>query len=289
MEAESQFLPLPDGRRLAYLESGRTDGQPVFLFHGMPGSRYFFPANPITTRLGVRLITLDRPGYGQSSFQPGRCLLDWPADIARLADRLGLERFHVAAHSGGGPYAAACAWALPERVRAAAIVCGAGPYETASEARELSPFNRFGLTKGRYIPWPAWRLLIWTNYHLRAADPAADMLRGSRHRPAADEALITQPEVRQACLQSELEAFRPGLRGLAWDARLLTRPWGFRLEEIRLPVQLWYGTADNQVPASMGRALAGRIPGSRLILCPGEGHLLIFPRWEEILTSLLRG
>ncbi|MGI4944133.1 MAG: alpha/beta fold hydrolase, partial [Janthinobacterium lividum] len=93
-------------------EYGDPAGPPVLYFHGWPASRLEAGLIP---DLSVRLLALDRPGYGRSTPQPGRTLLDWPADVAAVADRLGLAKFHVVGLSGGGPYAAACALALPDR------------------------------------------------------------------------------------------------------------------------------------------------------------------------------
>ena len=283
----NSIISLKGNRTLAFAEYGDSHGKPVFFFHGTPGSRYFRPPDEITARLGVRLICVDRPGYGESTFQPGRRILDWPEDVASLANTLGLDEFTVAGHSGGGPYVSACAYALPDRVTAAAILSGAGPLEAPDVTRGMSATNKFGLTMGRFIPWPLWRVLIWVFYHRRREDPAAAMDRETGHRPAADDVQIGRPEVREACLRSEVEAFRPGLRGLAWDTRLLTRPWGFRLEDIRVPVYLWHGTDDNLATVAMVRYVAGKIPGCKTTLCENEAHLLLFPHWEEILTQLI--
>jgi pimeloyl-ACP methyl ester carboxylesterase len=279
-------LTLKDGRILAYAEYGNSDGKPVFFFHGMPGSRLFCPSEEITKTVGVRLICVDRPGYGQSTFQPQRSIPDWPRDIARLADSLGLGKFAVAGHSGGGPYAEACAYALPERVTAAAVISGAGPLDTPGATQGMTALNKFGLTAGHYIPWAMWQVLVWVFYHRRAEDPAADIDRQTGHRPLADEEQISKPEVRQACVLSETEAFHHGLRGLAWDTRLLTRPWAFRLKDIRIPVLLWHGSADDATPVNMGKYVAAQIPNCQARFCDGEAHLLLFPHWHEILTAL---
>ena len=283
---DQRFIITPDGRTLAYAEYGATDGRAVFFFHGMPGSRLFHPYDEITTRLGVRLVCVDRPGYGGSTYQPGRRILDWPGDIATLSAKLGIGKFAVAGHSGGGPYAAACAYALPDAVSAAAILCSVGPAGTPGATRGMSVLNRAGFQAGHIIPWPLWRILLWSTYHRRCEDPAASMERDPGHRPPADEEQISRPEVRQACVVSEIEAFRHGLLGLAWEARLLTRPWGFRLEDIKIPVQIWHGTADNVASIAMAESMAGAIPNCTAIYCPGEAHLLLFPHWEEILTWL---
>jgi pimeloyl-ACP methyl ester carboxylesterase len=279
-------ITLKNGHILAYADYGDSRGKPAFFFHGTPGSRYFRPPDEITSRLGVRLICVDRPGYGGSTFQPGRCILDWPKDIAQLADALGMHKFAVAGHSAGGPYVSASAYALPDRVIAAALLSGPGPVDTPNATQGMTAMNKLGLTVGRFIPWPLWRLLIWAIYRRRRDDPAAAMDRETGHRPAADEVQICRPEVREACIRSEVEAFRPGLRGLAWDTRLLTRPWGFRLEDIRVPVYLWHGTADNLATVAMARYIGGKIPGCKITICENEAHLLLFPHWEETLTQL---
>jgi pimeloyl-ACP methyl ester carboxylesterase len=287
MEMETKFITLKNDRKLAYAEYGDPGGMPVFFFHGMPGSRYFRPPDEVTARLHVRLICLDRPGYGESTFQPGRRILDWPGDIASLADHLRVGKFAVAGHSGGGPYVAACAYALPDRITSAAVLSGAGPVEAPDGTRGMSAVNKFGISVGRFIPWPFWQAMIWLFYHRRARDPAAAMERGNRMRPKADDEQLRKPEVREVCLRSEIEAFRSGLCGLAWDAHLLTLPWDFPLEEIHIPVHLWHGSEDDQVPVAMAQHIAGKIPGCKITICENEAHLALFPHWEEILAELI--
>jgi len=126
--SDTRVMELPDGRELAWLETGRPRGRPVFAFHGTPGSRrqVSFDEKSVAAA-GVRMIAPDRPGYGLSSFHPGRHLADWASDVAALADRLKLDSFAVIGVSGGGPHAVACARMLPERVTAAGIVSGVGP------------------------------------------------------------------------------------------------------------------------------------------------------------------
>jgi pimeloyl-ACP methyl ester carboxylesterase len=278
---------LRDGRILSYAEYGDPGGMPVFFFHGMPGSRFFRPPDEITAHLHVQLICMDRPGYGESTFQPGRRILDWPSDIAQLANHLNIGKFAVTGHSGGGPYVTACAYALPDRITGAAILSGAGPIDTPDGMLGISATNTLGIRLGRYIPWPIWQAMIWMVFQRRARNPAAAMVRGNGIRPKADDDQLRKPELRDICLHSEREAYRPGLRGMAWDARLLTRPWGFSIEEIRIPVHFWHGTDDDQVPLGVARYIAGKIPGGKITIFENEGHLAIFSHWEEILTDLI--
>jgi pimeloyl-ACP methyl ester carboxylesterase len=279
-------LHLPDGRRLAFAQYGDPGGKAVFFFHGTPGSRFFRPPDEITSRLGVRLICVDRPGYGLSSFQSRRRILDWPADIARLADSLHLPTFALAGHSGGGPYALVCAYALPQRACRTALLSSAAPPEAPGRTRGLSTLNRLGMRYARFLVWPLERRLVAWVFRARAADPAGSIARQADHPRTVDERLLGRQEVRQACLESELEAFRPGLTGLAWDIRLITRPWGFPAAGVQVPVHVWHGTADQQTSASLADYLPAQIPDCQATLCAGEGHLLLFQHWKEILAWL---
>jgi pimeloyl-ACP methyl ester carboxylesterase len=260
---------------------------PLFFFHGMPGSRLFHPHDEITREMGIRLIAVERPGYGESTFQPGRRILDWPVDVAALANSLRIDTFAISGHSGGGPYALACAYSLPERVRLAVPICGAGPVEAPHATDGMEMTNRFGFQLGRYIPWPAWHGLVRLVYRKKMPALMSAGTKKRSPRPPADEALWNLLDVREHCIASEAEGFRPGLQGFAWDTRLLTRPWGFRLEDIRVPVRLWHGTADTMTPFPMARYVASHIPGCKPTFCKNEAHLLIFPHWRDILSQII--
>jgi len=281
-------ITLRESRTLAFAEYGDPRGTPVFFFHGIPGSRLFRPPDDVTTRLGVRLLCTDRPGSGLSTYQPGRRILDWPEDVCALADSLGVETFHVVGHSGGGPYTLACAYALPERVRGAAVLCGAGPADADEALKTMTPLNRLAFSIGRYTPWPLWRLLVWYFYRMGHENPAYLFERGAKDRPRADTEVLNGPGVLELNYASQSEALRQGTRGFALEARLIVCPWGFRLEDIHVPVHVWHGTDDVDTPVAMGKAVAARIPDSRLTICPGEGHMLLFPHWEEILVALCK-
>jgi pimeloyl-ACP methyl ester carboxylesterase len=279
---------LGDGRRLGYALYGDPHGKPVFFFHGIPGSRLYRPSDEITARMGVRLISTDRPGYGLSDFQPGRRILDWPADILQLAEHLGIGSFAVAAHSGGAPYAYACAFAIRDRVTAAAILAGAAPPDSARALRGMRGLNRAGYRFGPWVPWPLWRLAIWFFYDKGRRDPAAIFDPPERVQPQSDRSLWYRSEVRDVCLASGAEGLRPGTRGHAWETRLLLRPWGFRLEDVRVPVYLWHGTDDHETPVGMARYASRLLPDCRPTICQDEGHSLLFAHWEEILEQLVK-
>ncbi len=281
------FITLPGGRRLAYAEYGDPNGKPLFLFHGFPGSRFFRPPlDGLTAAKHVRLITVDRPGYGGSDFQPGRRIVDWPADVSRLADHLRLKRFAVSGHSGGGPYLLACARFIPDRLTAAGMLSGMGPIESVGPRDKLRPLFRFGFVFGRRLPWPVFRLLV---YILMAEDGRhpENTVHPNRPNPAdPDNAMLAMPGGFEVCRASNVEALRPGLLGHAWEAFNLLRPWGFNLQDISMPVDLWHGTLDEYTPIAMGRAVARLVPNCRGRFLEGEGHLLLFKHWGEMLDAL---
>ncbi|HJS19113.1 MAG TPA: alpha/beta hydrolase [Anaerolineales bacterium] len=279
---------LSDGRQLAWAEYGDPLGKAVFFFHGAPGSRLFHPPDEVTRRMGVRLVCIDRPGYGGSTFQPQRRLLDWPEDVASLADELEIDSFILAGHSAGAPHALACAYRLPQRVTAVGVLSGAGPVDLPGAVDGLARVNWLGFRFGRYVPWPLLHGLTRMFFGRYAADPSASMLRNTGARLNGDEQILASPEVREICLQSDVEACRQGLKGFAWDVRLITRAWGFPLEEIQVPVHLWHGTADTSTSIRMAQAVMERLPQCSARIYEGEGHMLLIPRWEEILSVLTR-
>ncbi len=279
-------MALDDGRLLGYEEYGDPAGRPVFFFHGIPGSRLFRPPDEVTKRAGVRLICVERPGYGESTFQKSRRMLDWPADVAQLADSLGIQRFAVMGHSGGGPYALACAYALPKRVRVAVTLSGVGPVDAAGATEGTVLLHTLAFRIGRHLPWWLLRTFARRIYGVRLSALQAGIDREAGRRVAADQILFDQPEIRRICDESEIEGLRHGFDGVAWDVRLLIGPWGFSLNEIRVPVQVWHGTTDDQVSVRAARHMAGEIPGAKCMICEGEAHIMLFPHWEEILEGL---
>jgi len=137
-------IKLKDGRQLGYADLGNPDANHViFHFHGFPGYRLeaMLLADRAITK-NVRLIGIDRPGWGLSDFKKNRTLLDWPDDVAELADALGIDKFAVEGISGGGPYAAACAYKIPERLTSCGIISGLASKDLEIE-KKLNYFLSF--------------------------------------------------------------------------------------------------------------------------------------------------
>jgi pimeloyl-ACP methyl ester carboxylesterase len=264
------------GRALAYARWGDPAGTPVFGFHGGGESRLARP-HDLSDLEGVSLVTIDRPGYGLSDFQPGRTLRDWPADVSAVADALGIERFALYGISGGGPYVAACAFALPDRVTRAAIV-----------SSSLQPAQ---LPQVSFEQMEIAFAAVWPN--------VVDAIRSGPERGVeawintvgvvhdCDRRAISRPQIFAVGAEAIIEGARRGVQGVAYDlALLLTQPWGFDASDIEVDVDIWHGALDLIVPLAEGERLAATIPRSHLTVCPDAGHMLAADRLPEILRSL---
>jgi pimeloyl-ACP methyl ester carboxylesterase len=282
----AEVLRLSDGRRLGYADYGDRHGAPVMFFHGTPGSRRVARwADLIARRRGIRLIAPDRPGFGLSDFQPGRTLGAWPRDVAELADALRLERFAVAGVSGGGPYVAACAWRLPDRLSHAGIISGMGPIDDPALMAALPRPYRTGFALVRRLPGVARAAFGLGMLGLRRA-PGCVLASIAASLPETDRVIFAQPRVQALLLDDAREALRHGPRGAALELSLLSRPWDVRLDQIRMPVRLWHGEADAQVPVVIARRLAAALPNCRARFLPNAGHLWVLDHLDEILATL---
>jgi pimeloyl-ACP methyl ester carboxylesterase len=289
MSNEPIFVRGPGDRRVAVQSYGESRGTPVFFFHGWPSSRFQGAvAHESALELGIRLLAIDRPGVGQSDVHVGRTLRDWPALVVAVADHFGLERFRVAGVSGGGPYVLVSAWALPERVEAAAVVSGAPPLAERAELSTLMPVYRWLLWLYRRHPD-----LVRQAFRL-GRGPA--MVRPPRWLwrlimlaiPPCDRRALDRPEVLERAWAGYAGAWMGDRDGVFHDARIYAEPWGFDLSEIRVPVRLWHGREDRNFHWQLAEEMAARIPRCQARLAEGEGHYsLLMLRHREILLDLM--
>ncbi|MEO7118964.1 MAG: alpha/beta hydrolase [Candidatus Limnocylindrales bacterium] len=280
-------IELRDGRTLAFDDIGGPAASPILYFHGFGSSRLIrHPDDTIATRVGARVIAVDRPGIGHSSPRPERRLLDWPEDVRELVDALGLDRFAVLGWSGGGPYALACARALPDRVSVVGLVSGAAPLAGVGRVDYLYRTHRAAAMAADSAPWII-RLAMWRWARAQQRDPERDLDQAVAKMVEADQALLADPTVRATMLANVEEMHRHGGRGIYDEALTMARPWGFRVSEVTTPVWLWHGEEDPSVPVAMGRYLAAQLPSCEANFYPGEGHHLLFDRWEQILGQLV--
>jgi pimeloyl-ACP methyl ester carboxylesterase len=282
----ARTLRLSDGRQLADAEYGDRQGLPVLFFHGTPGSRRVARwADAAARRRGIRLIAPDRPGFGLSDLQPGRTLGSWPVDVTELVDALQIGRFAVAGVSGGGPYVLACAWRLASRLTHAGIVSGMGPLDDPTLAPALPRTYRAGFAVVRRLPAAVRAALGLGRLGLQRA-PGCVLASIAAALPEVDRATLRRPRVQALLLDDAREALRQGTRGPVQELYLFSRPWDVPLDQIRMPVRLWHGEADAQVPPAIARRLAAALPECRARFMPGAGHLWVLDHLEEVLTAL---
>lgn len=278
-------------RSVAVHECGDPAGTPLIHFHGTPGSRLETVfGSDLAERAGVRVIGIDRPGYGRSDAGPTS--LDGVArDALAVADHLGVAAFAVSAWSGGGAFALATAVAAPDRVTRVGVSGGLAPIREMPEAREaLTPGDLEALSHLPGDPARAAELFLSGNSALLDGmisvrdDEAAPWI--DWMWAGSDAAVISEPATRKALFQNFHEALRQGAAAIAWDNVAFLGPWGFRVEDVRAPVHLWYGDDDEMAPPANGRWLAEHLRTAYLTVYPGEGHLLPLTHWGEMLRAL---
>ena len=274
--AAADHVRLPDGRRLDLRVSGPAGGFPLVFHHGTPGAAtpYRVLERAAYAR-GLRLVTTSRPGYGDSTPQPGRSVVDVVADTAAVLAAIGAGRCLIAGWSGAGPHALACGARL---AAAAAVLVIAG----------IAPYGAAGLD---YMAGMGYDNIVEISTALKGEHQLRPYLLDQREqlKDATDADLVASldtvlPDVDRAVLTGEFgeddaanfrEALRTGVEGWLEDDIAITRPWGFGLEEISVPVMIWQGSADLMVPFSHGQWLASQLPGASAHLEEGEGHLSV--------------
>ncbi len=282
-----QVFQLSNGRDLAWLELGSDQGAPVVALHGSPGTGHDFDVVASTAEsCDVRLIAVDRPGYGHSTYDRGRSYESFASDIAELAQHLGLDRYGVVGWSSGGPNAAACARFLADRLVACAIVSGLAPPEAGISNVEMPRVVQVGRRAGQLLPRVSGAVFeVGMRQGQRDPDRAFDWLLHTL--PPCDAAVIDRPEIR-AIVRANLRRPLPSTAGRAAtrDVVLESRPWGFALAEIAAPVHVWHGDADRNLAVANGTYQAHEIPDATLHQVPGEGHWLLVDHFADILRPL---
>jgi pimeloyl-ACP methyl ester carboxylesterase len=278
---------LPDGRRLAYCDYGDPDGIAVVALHGTPGSRYKFGiADTEARRLGLRLISPDRWGYGLSDAPKGTLRMgDYAADIECLLAKIGVDRFGVVGISGGGPFAAALACGLSKRVDALALVAPVAPLDRPEYRRGINLFHRFSFLTLPRVPGAVSLTFNFFRGALAVRPSLARRAMASRAgRP--DQGLLGDPEI----VSDLFKAFRAGLargvNGASIDMRLFSRDWQFDLGLLQMPARMWLGTMDRNVPLGAARNLARRLTSLQVVEIEGAGHFWIARHYPEVLDWL---
>lgn len=290
VSATERTITLADGRTLAVWEGGDPAGRPVIVHHGTPFAGVLYePHQRDAVKRGIRLVGYSRPGYGASTPQRGRTVASAAADVAELADALGIGRFATWGISGGGPHALACAALLPDRVVAAASLAGVVPYD-AEGFDYLAGMGEDNIVEfgaalaGRTELRPlleSFRESLLAGGETAFAETFASLLSG----PDAD---ALSGELASYMFRGDEIGLARGVDGWLDDDLADVKPWGFGVGEITAPTLIVQGEDDLFVPPTHGRWLAEHVPGAEARLLPGEGHLTVWAdRVPEVHAWLL--
>jgi pimeloyl-ACP methyl ester carboxylesterase len=288
----NNVIALPDGRKLAYAEYGKPDGHPLFYFHAAPSARVepLIIGDEIFCEAGLRVIAPDRPGMGGSDFQTNREFSDWPNDVLFLADELGIDTFSVVGISGGSGYAAVCAAKIPERLSKVVIASGIWRLDKEVLKKIGFPMNVMWQVALR-IPFLL-TLVVKIMVKWMSQDPKDDYDENSPPpndiMPAVDHAAMANPERMAIYQQAVMESVKQGVKGAAWDIRMNVREWDFDLDEIQIPLVLFHGGLDRNVPLTLVEQTVNDLPAAQLITYPEDGHLSTYiNHFDEIAKALL--
>ena len=287
MAADDRPIELPDGRTVGYADYGASDQTAVLWCHGGPGSRLEAQAlGPAARDAGLRIIGIDRPGYGRSTPRPGRDIASWVPDALAVVDHLGIDRFVTVGVSTGGAYALALA-AKSERVLGTVACCALTDMRWAEGKAAM-------LRDGGQIAQ------IWNARNREAALAAAiesfgpdgaklmTQVGSGPALPAADLALFGDPEWLAGMLGAFPAMFAHGVQGYV-DDRLADGPgWGsFDVAAIRCPVVVLHGGADTIVPVAQAHYTAKLVPGATLRIVDELGHFSIAQEVVGAVRELL--
>lgn len=278
-------MKLSDGRTLGFSECGDPNGYPVFFFHGTPGSRLqAVDFHDAASTKHCRFFGIDRSGMGISSLNPRHTLLSWADDIRQLANHLNIDKFSIIAHSGGAPFAMACAYAIPERIANVAIVSGLAPTTLSKANIDLKLGLRIVNILMRNIPGIAW---IFMQLHRSMLSHPNFFKRTLQQLPKPDRLLLNTPEQFNAMMVAQTETFRQGAQGAAHEFWIILNSWPFDLSQITCPVSIFQGKLDSHVPLSFAELYKTLLPNASLYLFDHEAHLsMLYNRVDEILESI---
>jgi pimeloyl-ACP methyl ester carboxylesterase len=283
-------IAVGEDRQIGFAEFGDPQGRAVFWLHGTPGARRQIPteARLYAEQHHIRLIGTDRPGTGSSSPHLYENIAAFADDLRTIADILGIDKMAVIGLSGGGPYALASAAAMPDRVVAAGILGGVAPF--LGDEGITSGLMNLGKRAAPLLRLGGDPLRIGASLMVRAIRPFANtaLLLYAAISPEGDRRLLTRPEFGAMFLDDLLNGSRKQLAAPFNDVVLFTRDWGFRLDEVKIPVRWWHGDSDHIVPFAHGQHAVALLPDADLIVLPGESHLAGLGRGEDVLSTLMK-
>jgi pimeloyl-ACP methyl ester carboxylesterase len=285
----SSIITLKDGRKLGIIDTGQPDGIPILMHNGTPSSRVLFKSWIEDAKShGIRLISYDRPGYGDSTSLPDRTVGSAAEDVAAIAKELGLNKFLVLGESGGGPHALACAALLPDLVVAAVTLASPAPFSAKGldwyEGMIADNIREYRVVlKGR----ESFKATYWQFLDYIINVPPSGFYKDNKNNLPKVEADALTVDLAYSLLSQAREGLKNGIDGWFDDDFAHLSPWGFEPGQIKMPVMIFHNEEDIYVPFSHGKWLAENIPNAKTNFSKEGGHFAVINRIPEAMTWLL--
>ena len=276
-------------RQIGFAEFGDPQGRAIFWLHGTPGARRQIPveARLYAEANQIRLVGVDRPGIGASTPHEYHRVIDFADDLRTIADTLGIDKMAVIGLSGGGPYTLGCAAAMPERIIAVGVLGGVAPTR-GSDAIGGGLMGNVGLPAAPVLERVGAPLSRVATGLIRLIKPVAEpvLYLYASISPEGDRRLLERPEFKAMFLDDLLNGSRKQLAAPFADVVVFARDWGFRLDEVKVPVRWWHGDRDHIVPYAHGEHVVAMLPDAELYSLPGESHLGGLGEAEAIMATM---
>ncbi len=277
-------------RRIGFAEFGDPQGRAIFWLHGTPGARRQIPveARLYAEKNRIRLIGVDRPGIGSSTPHEYATVIDFAEDLRTIADTFGIDKMAIIGLSGGGPYTLGCAAAMPDRVVAVGVLGGVAPTQ-GRDGIGGGLMGNVGIPVAPVLEKVRVPLSMFASGLIRLVKPIAEpaLYLYATVSPEGDRRMLSRPEFKAMFLDDLLNGSRRQLAAPFADVVVFARDWGFRLDEITVPVRWWHGDQDHIVPYAHGQHVVAMLPHAELYSLPGESHLGGMGQAETIMQTML--
>lgn len=285
-EINNQILILKDGRKLVYSIDGVENGKVIIFLHGKYGCRLLkHPDSNIAKDANVQVLTLDRPGYGQSDPQSFPSFLNWTEDLVQLLDHRNIEQCSIIGLETGSAYAMASAYKYPERIKKILLCNPYAPNMRLADFSSAMPVEKLFFALAKYTP------SLFRNFsELRFKGMTGDLNwyyeKLTRYLPECDRALLARQDFLEMLHRNGIESLRDPV-GFINDMLSICKDWGFELGDIKTKVEIWQGMQNRYIPVSISTKLSTYLPQASHFLLPNQGHFFAIPYWNVLLYSAL--